>query len=370
MRKIVFLGEPDMKKYEIVYEDLCMEISGRLQKNVNVLPTEAEMCRSFSVSRQTLRKALERLRDEYVVTGRQGSGYVLTGILPRRINQIVLLAESNEAYLFPGMISELSRIFDGLHYQVAVIITGADTQRERSALRTLIKEPPRGLFAWGHHTALPSPNADLYHQLAAQGTSIVFPAGRCPNIMVGKTLMTDQISGGDMLTEHLVLNGHSKIGMILMEDDIIGHERYLGYCRSMIRHDLPISDRLIFKVSSRQMNQIRHDHSNRDLSKIAACLSSDATAVICQTDELAFNLIRVFESLKIRVPEMISVAGFDNSYLRTAGRISLTTMQPCPQSVTQQAVTAMRNLLQPGSVREEKNSWKLIRGGSTIQLRG
>jgi len=236
------------------------------------------------------------------------------------------------------MISELSRIFDFLHYQVAVIITGADTQRERSALRTLIKDPPRGLFAWGHHSALPSPNADLYHQLAAQGTSIVFPAGRCPNIMV--------------------------------EEDVIGHERYLGYCRALIRHGLPISDRLVFKVSARQMDQIRHEHADRDLSEIAACLLPDATAVICQTDELAFHLIRVLESRKIRVPEMVSVAGFDGSYLRTAGRISLTTMQPDRQSVPQQAAAVMKNMLLPGSVREEKSGWKLIRGGSTIQLRG
>ena len=354
-----------MKKYEIVYEDLCKEISARLQKNVNALPTEAEMCRSLSVSRQTLRKALGRLREEHVVTGRQGSGYVLTGILPHRVNQIVILAESDEAYMFPGMISELSRTFDSLHYQVAVIIIGTDTQRERSALLTLIKDPPRGLFAWTQHSALPSPNADLYHQLAALGTSIVFPAGRCPNIMVGRTPVTDQISGGEMLTEHLILDGHSTIGMILLEDDIIGHERYLGYCRAMIRHGLPISDRLIFKVPARRMDRIRHDHANRDLSQIAEELSQSATAVVCQTDELAFSLIRVLENRKIRVPDMISVAGFDNSYLRTAGRISLTTMQPYPQTVIQQAASVMRNMLMPGSAISEKNGWKLIRGGST-----
>jgi len=87
MYQIVFLVKTDMKKHEIVYEDLCMEISARLQKNVNILPTEAEMCRSYSVSRQTLRKALGRLKDEHVVTGRQGSGYMLTGIFPHRVTR-------------------------------------------------------------------------------------------------------------------------------------------------------------------------------------------------------------------------------------------------------------------------------------------
>ena len=39
------------------------------------LETEAELCRAYEVSRITVRKALELLRDEGIVTSRKGSGW-------------------------------------------------------------------------------------------------------------------------------------------------------------------------------------------------------------------------------------------------------------------------------------------------------
>src|SRR5689334_19628805 len=39
------------------------------------LETEAELCRAFGVSRITVRRALELLRDEGMVTSRKGSGW-------------------------------------------------------------------------------------------------------------------------------------------------------------------------------------------------------------------------------------------------------------------------------------------------------
>lgn len=45
------------------------------------LPTESELCVRFNVSRHTVREALRRLRDDHLVTSRQGAGTIVT---PRR----------------------------------------------------------------------------------------------------------------------------------------------------------------------------------------------------------------------------------------------------------------------------------------------
>src|SRR5688572_23703021 len=45
------------------------------------LPTEDELCERFSVSRYTVREALRRLRDDNLISSRQGSGTV---VVPRR----------------------------------------------------------------------------------------------------------------------------------------------------------------------------------------------------------------------------------------------------------------------------------------------
>src|SRR5881628_162268 len=45
------------------------------------LPTEEELCERFSVSRYTVREALRRLREDNLVSSRQGAGTV---VVPRR----------------------------------------------------------------------------------------------------------------------------------------------------------------------------------------------------------------------------------------------------------------------------------------------
>ena len=41
------------------------------------LPTEAELCERFDVSRHTVREALRRLREDHVVASRQGAGTIV-----------------------------------------------------------------------------------------------------------------------------------------------------------------------------------------------------------------------------------------------------------------------------------------------------
>ena len=100
------------------------------------------------------------------------------------------------------------------------------------------------------------------------------------------------------------------------------------------------------------------------MRRIAHSIPEEITAVICQNDELAFLLIRALEKEGIRVPSQISVAGFDNSHLRTAGRISLTTMQRMPLGEDEYALRAMLSLLGPEPLHGAPVHWELVRGSS------
>jgi GntR family transcriptional regulator len=65
-------------RYHVIAGKLRSRIAaGRYARN-SVLPSESELSEEFGASRVTVRRALELLRDEGIVTSRQGLGWTLT----------------------------------------------------------------------------------------------------------------------------------------------------------------------------------------------------------------------------------------------------------------------------------------------------
>lgn len=70
-------GRGDMPLYAQVLRALKEEIVSGAWPVGSLLPTEDELCARFSVSRYTVREALRRLREDGLVTSRQGAGTVV-----------------------------------------------------------------------------------------------------------------------------------------------------------------------------------------------------------------------------------------------------------------------------------------------------
>jgi GntR family transcriptional regulator len=69
--------KPDDPLYLQVVRALRDEIVSGIHPVGSQLPTEEELCARFSVSRYTVREALRRLRDDNLVSSRQGAGTVV-----------------------------------------------------------------------------------------------------------------------------------------------------------------------------------------------------------------------------------------------------------------------------------------------------
>ena len=68
-----------MKKYEMLSVELKEGIRSGKYPEGKSLPTEEELSSSYSMSRQTIRKALQILVNEDLIVKRQGSGSVVKG---------------------------------------------------------------------------------------------------------------------------------------------------------------------------------------------------------------------------------------------------------------------------------------------------
>lgn len=84
---------------------------------------------------------------------------------------------------------------------------------------------------------------------------------------------------------------------------MIAEHRERAFYLSMKAHDLPIDDRLIMHTSF---------YGNDVARDLPSLLELGATAILCGNDPIAYEVIRECRKAGYRIPEDISVIGFDD----------------------------------------------------------
>jgi DNA-binding LacI/PurR family transcriptional regulator len=113
--------------------------------------------------------------------------------------------------------------------------------------------------------------------------------------------------------------GHRRIGLVLGPADHIPSRRKLDAARlSSERTGVELPD-----------DRIVHSHYNLEAGQAATArlLASGATGVICASDPLALGAIRAVRRAGLRVPQDVSVVGFDDSALMNSIDPPLTTVR-------------------------------------------
>lgn len=135
----------------------------------------------------------------------------------------------------------------------------------------------------------------------------------------GHVCMDDEQAAGEMI-DHLVALGHRRIGFIAGPDDHPSASlREAGYRAAMGRHGLDIDPSLIAKGDY---------HFESGLRAGAALLAADPppTAIFACNDDMAAGVLAVAYRKGIRVPDSLSVTGFDDTPLASVVVPSLTTI--------------------------------------------
>ncbi len=119
----------------------------------------------------------------------------------------------------------------------------------------------------------------------------------------------DNEKGGRLATEHLVSMGHQEIACVtgpLSRED--SRERLFGYRSVLSEKNIMYQDGLVIESDFSVKGGF---HAAEKLLK----RSSSFSAVFFENDNMAFGAIRAFREAGLRVPEDISVVGYDNSLI-------------------------------------------------------
>lgn len=165
-----------------------------------------------------------------------------------------------------------------------------------AALRQLAREQVDGIVVL-------APQVRVFHVLRAMAVDTPFVSLQTASGSDGVSLSADQVAGAQRATEHLIELGHSDILHLAGPQDWIEAEsRMRGYLDALREADLPT------------FPPIRGDWT-ADFGYFAGqelARRRDFTAVFVANDQMAIGLMHGFRDARIRVPEDVSVVGFDD----------------------------------------------------------
>ena len=133
-------------------------------------------------------------------------------------------------------------------------------------------------------------------------------------------VLLDDAGGGYLITKYLLSLGHRRIAGIFKADDTQGVERHRGYVRALQEAGVLYDPDIV----------LWYHTEDRTVAPAAGAAvlarRGKMDAVVCYNDEIAVSVIRALEAEGLRVPEDISVTGYDNSLLAENFKMGLTTV--------------------------------------------
>jgi DNA-binding LacI/PurR family transcriptional regulator len=139
-----------------------------------------------------------------------------------------------------------------------------------------------------------------------------------PFVLLGKipglacdTFEFDDYGGGRQVTEHLLSNGHTRIGFVRgPRTSKAAKMRFTAYLDTMKEHGIEVEERFLFHEANGLADGMA-------IGGLIADMKERPTAVICFDDVIAIGLIKTFLASGLKVPDDLSVVGFDDIELKT-----------------------------------------------------
>jgi LacI family transcriptional regulator len=200
------------------------------------------------------------------------------------------------------------------HWDVSVVPTNLNMQTAEKFDSYMLKNGYSGAFLLGFTL-----HDDWVQQLSKTSVPTVLLDNYIErNNHVGY-VGTDNYEGIDLAVDHLTNLGHSRIAFLNgSKNSMVSEQRHQSFVNSMAKHNLTIED-----------NFIAYGYYVPDCAKdhVPGFIKNGATAIMCASDLIATGVIIELHKHGLKVPEDISVIGFDDLPIASQLSPSLTTIR-------------------------------------------
>ncbi len=217
---------------------------------------------------------------------------------------------------------------------------GCETQRLDLVFHiTDGRNPLRSSFAGGLIFADIIENRSQVEDAIAEGIPCLVLNHVVKDLDVGY-IAVDNFKGGAAVAEYLISLGHKRIATATGNlQTQAGLDRFEGFQKMLLKKQINFEPEYFYKG----------DYSRRS-ARLAAerffALDNPPTAIFAASDDMALEIISVAMESGIKVPEDISVIGFDDNPAGLFGPVALTTIKQPLFSMGEEAVKVLQEFMQ------------------------
>lgn len=220
-----------------------------------------------------------------------------------------------------------------LEHDVFVCTTGSDTQKEAKYLEAFQDRNCAGIIVMSRR--LSPETVEIINSLNVP----VIMINRSTSGLKCSTVSIDNFRAAYELTNYLIGLGHKKIAMFRnsLDIDAFGVEQYSGFERALAEHNLRIDRDL---VCYGEFDPVKSYNLMTDLIKSKKL----PTAVFCTSDVMAMGVCNALIDNGYRVPEDVSVVGFNDIQLVAHYRPALTVIHQPLRKMGEEAIRMIAHL--------------------------
>lgn len=328
-----------IKLYQVIIDYLEKQILNGAYNNNKKLPSESELSEMFSVSRITAQRALKELELKGLIYRKKGSGSFVNESVNTFDNSRILHnpvkisspmsgnLQNSIAFILPydilaGRFNEIlqmesaSGVLEKHGYHLVLHNSMLNNNVESEIINKLLQSDIKGIILYPFNDFT---NFDMLYQVWYKKFPIAVLDKKITDIPIC-SIYSDHHTGTYLAVQELINNGHEKIACCYRKD-FAGffsvRQRFFGYCRALMDNGIPVDNNFITYVS--------YDKKIEDMIK--DLLNMKVTALCCEHDYVAIEIIKTCETMRVKIPDDLSIVGFDNIYQSEYSNPPLTTIE-------------------------------------------
>jgi len=224
------------------------------------------------------------------------------------------------------------------HYSLFIAASQRDAEREQLIVRAMREHSVDGIIICSSTFS-----ESQGHALSQFGIPMVVVNNQAAEDY-RYSIYHDDIDGTRQLTRHLLDLGHRRIAYL--GNSLSGrttYDRQLGFEQEMATAGLPIPPEYLASVPG--------GNPDSGISALDSLLDlpNRPTAIICFNDMMAIGILKALHQSDIRVPEEMSITGFDNIVFSAYTTPPLTTFDQPKRSIGTKAAEQLLALLNTGA---------------------
>jgi DNA-binding LacI/PurR family transcriptional regulator len=316
-------------------------------------PTVSRALQNSPLVNAKTAEKIRRIADE---AGYRASA-VARGLVTRRTRTIGLVVTTVADPFASEVVCGIEQTANDHGYSVFLADSNADPERERKVVRAFAERRVDGILVTSSRVGT------LYlPMLEEMQVPIVLVNDQFPGAFV-HSVMIANFEGMRAAAEHLIGLGHRRIAYL---GDQFGYqsdaERLDGYCAALDAAGIPAPAELVAHGDGRP---------EAAMAAMGKLLAARPTAVCCYNDMTALGAMRQIRARGLRIPEDISVAGFDDLFFAGYLQPPLTTVRQPMRRMGQLAMESLFRLMSgEESVPQIRVEAELVVRASTANVSG